>query len=322
MRRKVYLGESLSTLIAMIKEPHPQDLIADLWERGSLLGGIEVCGMEFDRVPMLSKNLPGLPKLELISVKPAAVFIGSESSYNVRVSRNTDVQRNWLLELSIGGKIPKKFFNGMFKELRSRVTNERVYDILSRAELSSRKVRFLRYGTIDYCKLVSSLPLPYVMGKAVLNSGKTLPLVELNYVSLLVEIALAEYKIEEYTVIYVGKSNIIPHTVVLIPLRLFKEDLLSDYVLVYSITSIKRPYRNYKGEYVDRLLKDVRKLGFQDMRFLCHKLIFEKYGLLGTVGPEVGEVVGTLKDFNVELIGRLGTWKEMSIDEILNYVSI
>lgn len=322
MKRKVYLGESLSTIIAMIRDPHPHDVISDLWERGSILGGIEVCGVEFDRVPMLSRNPPNLPELELISVKPATVFIGSESSYDAKVSRNTNIQRNWLLELSAGGKMPKKFFSGMFKELRGRVTNERVYDALSRVELKSRKVTFLRYGGMDYCKLVSSLPLPYMMGKFILNSGRTPPPIELNYVSLLVEIALAEYKIEEYTVMYVGKSHIIPHTVVLIPLRLFKEDLLSDYVLIYSITSVKRPYSSYKGEYIDRLLKDLRKLGLRDMRFLCRKLIFEKYGLLGATGPEVEEVVKTLKDFDVEFIGRLGTWKEVSIDEILNYASI
>lgn len=322
MKRKVYLGESLSTLIAMIRDPHPQDVINDLWERGSLLGGIEVCGVELDRVPMLSRTPPNMPELELISVKPATVFIGSESSYNAKVSRNTDIQRNWLLELSAGGKIPKKFFSGMFKELRGRVTNKRVYDTLSRVELSSRKVTFLRYGTMDYYKLVNSLPLPYMMGKVILNSGRILPPPELDYVSLLIEIALAEHKIEEYTIVHVGKSNIIPHTVVLIPLRLFKEDLPPHYVLIYSITSIKRPYSSYKGEYVDRLLKDLRKLGFRDMRFLCRKLIFEKYGLLGATGPDVEEVVKTLKDFDVELIGRLGTWKDISIDEILNYVSI
>ncbi len=322
MSKKIYLGESLSTLAVLIKDRHYQDVVVDLWSGGSLLSGIEICGITFDRVPMLIRNPPTSLGTEFISVKPVTTFVGSESSYDVKVSKNTYVQRNWLLELSSGGKIPSKFFCGMYRELRARVGSRRIYDTISKVRLIDKKLNLLRHGTMDYDILVNSLPIPYITGKVDLNVDIKVMSSKLDYVSLLIGVVLGEYKVSEYTVMYIGKTNFIPHTVVLIPLERFSSELPSNYALIYSITSIKRPYSSYKGEYVNRLLGDLRRLGLQDLKLLCYKLICEKYGLLGDVGPELEWVISSLRDYDVKSIGRLGTWREIGLDEILNNVSI
>ncbi len=321
MSKKMYLGESLSTLSVLIRDPRPQDVIADLWEGGSVLSGIEICGMVLDRAPLLVKNPLTSVKAEFLSVKPATVFIGSESSYHLKVSKGMELQKNWLLELSKGGKIPRGCFCNIFKQLRSKVANKRIYDTISKIELSSKRLTLLRHGIMHYDKLVNSLPLPYVMSKISTGVGNGAALPQFDYVSLLIEIALTKLRLEEYTIIYVGKGDIVPHTVVLVPLTYLKESA-SDDVLVYSITSIKRPYTSHKGEYVGRLLSDLRKLGLQEAVFMGSRLICEKYGLLSNIGPELENVINSLKDHDVELLGRLGTWREMSIDDILDSTGI
>ncbi|MEM0453641.1 MAG: hypothetical protein QXO98_03195 [Sulfolobales archaeon] len=322
MTFKVYLGESLSTIKELIRTPDSQDIISDLWDRGSLLSGIEICGIELDRVPILIRDLPKLPEVEFNSVKPSVIFVGNETSYNAKASKKIDIQRNWLLELSNGGKIPKKFFCWVFKDLRRRVGNKRIYDTLGKIELNNKKLKFLRYGTLNYDKLVNSLPLPYFMEKITPKPYTNTLHYKLDYVSLLIEIALAKYEMEEYTIIYVGRSNIVPHTIALIPLTHLNNELPQGHTLIYSITSMKRPYSSYKGEYTDRLISDIRKLGLQDMKFICRKLIFEKYGFLGPANHELEDLINFLKDHDIELIGRLGTWKELSISDILNHTSV
>lgn len=316
---KIYLGESLSTLTSALRESNPQHVIIDLWDGGSLLSSIEICGMEVDKAPLLAYRV--IPTVESITIHPHSVFIGSESSYAKKVSKNVHIQKNWLLELSKGGKIPRNFFHSLYKKLRSEAINRRIYDTIKKVELGNRRITLLRYGTLNYEKLMNSLPLPYIVGKTDLRHDLKNAFLNLDYVSLLTGISVARAKVDEYTILYVGKNNLVPHTVVLIPLKIFEEGL-SDYILIYSITSIKRPYVNYRGEYVNRLLNDVKKLGLGDMKPLCSKLIFEKFGLLGSVSADFEAVIDGLRDYDVEPLGRLGTWREVSIDDVLNHAGI
>ncbi|MCX8186521.1 MAG: hypothetical protein N3G48_05380 [Sulfolobales archaeon] len=319
MSHKVYLGESLSTLASVLTNPNSSQVIIDIWDEGSLLSGIQICNTIVDKAPLLMNG--HIPIADLITIHPNSIFIGSESSYIRKVSKGVDLQRNWLLELSRGGKMPRNFFHSIYKKFRHEAIAKRVYDVIDKLELSNRRITLLRYGTVSYDKLVNSLPLPYIMSKVDLNPKFKNTFLKLGYVSLLIGISVAKVRVEEYTTVFIGKTNIVPHTVVLIPLKILKEDLI-DYVLIYSVTSIKRPYSDYKGEYVSRLLNDVKKLGFKDVRFICSKLVFEKFGLLGNMDADLEAVINILKDHDVELLGRLGTWREISITDILDHAGV
>jgi len=311
----VYLGESLSTLASISKKSIVNEVvIVDIWSDGSLLSGIKVSNLEVDKIPILAKE--SITTDNTVYFKPDTVYVGSETTYDNKVSIGVELQRNWFYELSQGGTIPKKFFCSIYRHLKSLVSVRRSYDVISTIKLREKELRLTRHGVLHYDTLVNTLPLPYFISKVDLPLDVKEGLIsKLDYVGLLISIALTRCNIDNYTVVYVGKKNLIPHTVVLIPLRNFIEELI-DYTIIYSITSIRRPYISFKGEYVNRLLSDVSKLGVFNIELISYKVIHEKYGLLGRV-DDLESYLGSLKDFGVVLKGRLGIWRELSIKELL-----
>jgi hypothetical protein len=313
----VYLGESLSTLASISRKlTVDETIIVDIWSDGSLLSGIKVSNLEVDKIPMLVKE--SITTDNTVYFKPDTIYIGSETTYDSKVSMSVELQRNWFQELSQGGIIPRKFFCSIYRSLKSLVGVKRNYDVISTIKLRNKELKLLRYGVLHYGTLVNTLPLPYFINKTDLPSDIKEGLIsKLDYVGLLINIALTRCNVDNYTVVYVGKKNLIPHTIVVIPLRYFMKEL-TNYAIVYSITSIRRPYISFKGEYVNRLLLDVNKLGMFNVELISYKVIHEKYGLLGRVDEDLEYYLGSLKDAGVVLKGRLGIWRELSIKELLD----
>jgi len=319
----VYLGESFSNIVNIFAKANRQRCcIVDIWDGGSLFHGVDIGDFCVDRVPMhVNKPINTLlgEYVEYVRFKPDIEFLGTETSYENKVSKGIQLQRNWFLELSSGGYIPKKFWCKVFRDLKRKVSVARYYGEIKKANLERRLIAVsYEREVLTYDKLVISLPLPYIINKLNLRvNGESF-----KYVSLFINLLIIDNYVGENKVIYVGKTHVVPHTIIIINLSDFNERL-SNYALVYVMSSVKHPYVDIKGEFFERILVDVKRLGIVNVgNIKAYRVFMEKYGLLGILDDKAVDVLNTLRGYDVVLLGRLGSWKEVSINDLLTHVQV
>lgn len=316
----IYLGESFSSIInALTKAGNQQRCMIDIWDGGSLLSGVDLGGFCVDRVPILVdrpidiKSILTEGYVEYVRFKPYVEFLGSEVQYENKVSKGVKLQRNWFLELSSGGYLPKKFWCNIFRDMRKVIIAKRYYGGVRKINLRDKLVIVSNEREVlTYGKLVISLPLPYVLNKLGVKVSDGF-----KYVSLFINIFLVGNYVGESRVIYVGKSHVVPHTIIAINLGDLNEEL-GNYTLLYVVSSVKHPYVDIKGEFFERIIVDIKRLGVVDVSSIkAYRVLMEKYGLLGTLGDEVIDTHNMLRGYDAVLLGRLSLWREVGINDIL-----
>jgi len=316
---RVYLGLSLTT--ALLRGNMIEDnLVFDIWHGGSTLYGWDLWGQCVDRLP-ISVNDPSIVSAlggTPVEVSIEGELLGTEGDYESKVSLNGKVriQRDWVAELVRKRWYASGGWCSVFRGLiRQRRTNTRaLFGDLRLIDTERRLMYVLPHGLIEYGKIVSSLPLEYIVRKAALiNTNHAL---KMKYVTIYVTTVITRGRCKP-SLWFLGKRRFASSAIVSFPLKLLypqlslsKDDLILTYAFVPQLMGELNP------DVRQKVLADIKRLGLDVKNALFIRSHFERYGYLGQ-RDDVNDVISTLAENGIECVGRLGTWKELSIGEIL-----
>ncbi|RLG80454.1 MAG: hypothetical protein DRO09_03130 [Thermoprotei archaeon] len=318
---KLILGESLTGLLRAMTYGSSYCTIVDFWEGGSTLYGWSLNGRCIDRFPVFI----GSPDcLEVLKGKPLQLrfdveFQGSVKGYLEKV--NDRYQRSWIKDLEKRMYTSQNGFCSVFRELQKGVKARRVYGEVSSIYVDKKLVYVSWLGAIGYRNLVNTLPLNYFLSKARLTEFKGdeafkdyLSRATFSYKSLYVLMMIMEGgKLSEAKVYNIGKKGFYLATVVLLPgWKIYP--WLGNKLVIYAIAPLD--LGSLRAEISNRLLVEVKRAGINIKNVLVFREYFERYGVLGS--EDLSYVEERLREYGITLSGRLGTWKEKSVCEIVN----
>ncbi len=313
--KTVYLGLSLTTILM---HPSKDDLILDLWEGGSTLYGWDVMGSCLDRVPIFVNESNCI---NLLGGEPEELDVntrleGSELDYIAKVTKEgVDPSMFKLSRLGSKTWFPRGGWCRLFRNLAKQTQATKLFGELRWLNPESRELGFGWWGTIKYDKLIITMPLDYVISK--LRSEKIANLNNnFSYLSFFITVAVFRGKRDSVEVVFLGKNRYASAVVVTMPL-LYKGGIFSsaDYFLAYSFILYHKHYM--RGGLRQKALSDFKRLGLDVASIIAERGYFEKYGILGTK-PETKEFSWRS---NIALAGRLGTWVEKGICDIMRELS-
>lgn len=313
--KTVYLGLTLTTALM---GPNKDDLILDLWEGGSTLYGWDIMGSCVDRVPIFVNDSYCINSLgaEPVELDVNVRLEGSESDYIAKITKEgVEPSLFWLSRLESKTRVPQGGWCRLFRNMVSQIQATKLFGELRWLNPESCELGFGWWGTIEYNKLIITMPLDYVVSK--LRNEDVVNLRDkFNYLSFYVSVAVFRGKRDSVDVIFLGKNRYASALAVTVPL-LGKDGIFSgaDYFLVYSFIPYHKHYM--RGGLRQKALSDFKRLGLDVASIVAERGYFEKYGLLGD-GPEVNVLSRTN---NVVLAGRLGTWVEKGICDIVREFS-
>lgn len=318
---KVYLGLSLTTTILRRGENTPSDsLVFDFWPGGSVLHGWDFLRQCIDRLPIGVNDpntisaLGGTP----VELSLEGELLGTENDYEFKVTceGRVRIQRDWIAELA--GK--KWYVSGgwcsLFRKLiaQDRMTTKAFFGDLRSVDVQRKTLYILPHGLVKYGNIINSLPLEYIINKIVYpGTHHRFPA---KYVTMYVTVAIVRGDYEP-RIWFLGKRRFVSSAIVTLPLKLLypqlnlgKENLTLAYAFVPQLMGKLNPDARQK------VMADFKRLGLDMRNSLFIRSHFERYGYLGQ-REGVDDVINTLADYGVECVGRLGTWRELGINEIL-----
>ncbi|MCD6278525.1 MAG: hypothetical protein J7J11_02470 [Desulfurococcales archaeon] len=324
MKKRVFLGESFTNLLCCtLSELCEGDLIVDVWRGGSLLNGwnITLSGelICLDRVPLLCRSARLIESLggESESIDVSVNFMGTEEGYRSKVTLEGKVviQHDWLMEYSESKYSVKGGWCKMYRSLKRRANISRIYGEVQKV-LPDDRTLIIKNSKITYSKILNTLPLPYVL-RRLTNSDLSKYAEIFKYVSFYIVTLIIREALDYLKLTYVGRKGFSLSAVVEVPGRY----LLSrgdGYKVLYSFVPVTFNY--LRAELYQKVMSELRKLKIikSDNIVVAERSYFERYGLLGVIKSDCIEHISKeLRKFEIYLSGRLGSWSEKSILDIL-----
>ncbi len=249
-------------------------------------------------------------------------LLGTESDYEFKITCGDKVriQRDWIAEL-----VGRKWYvsGGWCSLFRKLVKQEKAiagafFGDLRFIDVKRKFIYVLPHGLVKYDKAVSSLPLEYIANKVTpLNIRRQF---KAKYVTLYITTVITRGGCEPH-VWFLGKRRFASSAVVSLPLKLLypqsslgKGDLTLTYAFVPQLMGGLNP------DIRQKVLADLKRLGLDVRNALFVRSHFERYGYLGQ-RDGIDDVINLLEDHGIECVGRLGTWRELGISEILTEYS-
>jgi len=319
---KLYLGLSLTTTI--LRKGVRGGLVFDIWPGGSTLYGWDVLKQCVDRVPICVNDpntvnaLGGVPvKLEL-----EEELLGTESDYELKVTcgGHVSIQRDWIAGLTGRRWYASGGWCSLFRKLikQERITAGAIFGDLRFIDVERKTAYVLPHGLITYEGIVNSLPLEYVVGKVTqFNARRQF---RAKYVTLYITTVITKGGHEPH-VWFLGKRRFTSSAVVSLPFKLLYPQLglsSDNLTLIYAFTP--QLMGRLSPDAHQKVMADLRRLGFDVRDAMFIRSHFERYGYLGQ-REGVEDVINLLRDYEVECVGRLGTWRELGVNEVLREYS-
>jgi len=315
----VYLGLSLTTTL-LRRNALEDSLVFDFWLGGSTLYGWDLLRQCMDRFPIGVNDpdtvsvLGGAP----IELSLEGELLGTESDYEYKITCGGEVrvQRDWVAEL-VGRKwYASGGWCSLFRELvkQEKVIAGALLGDLRFIDVKRKSIYILPHGLVEYDEVVSSLPLEYIAGKV--TPHNTRQRFKAEYATLYVTTVITRGECEP-RVWFLGKRRFASSAVISLPLKLLYPRLSlgnGDLTLTYAFAPQLMGRLN--PDIRQKVLADLKKLGLDVRNALFIRSHFERYGYLGE-REGVDDTINQLMDYGIECVGRLGTWRELGISEIL-----
>jgi len=324
VKKRVFLGESFTNLLcSALSELRESDLIIDVWRGGSLLNGWDIALSGelicLDRVPLLCRSTYLLESLsgESESIDISVNFMGTEEGYRSKVTLEGKViiQHDWLMEYSKSKYFIKGGWCKIYRSLKRQVNISRIYGEVQKV-LPDDRTLIIKNSKIIYSKILNTLPLPYVLSRLA-NSDLNKYAEIFKYVSFYIVALIIKEALDHLKLTYVGRRGFSLAAVVEVPGRyLLSHD--DEYKVLYSFVPVTFNY--LRAELYQKVMSELRKLKIikSDNIVVAERSYFERYGLLGVVKSDCIEHISKeLRKFEIYLSGRLGSWSDKSILDIL-----
>ena len=249
-------------------------------------------------------------------------LLGTESDYESKITcgGKVRIQRDWVTELTGRKWYVSGGWCSLFRELikQEKTIAGALFGDLRFMDVKSKSIYVLPHGLVEYDEIVSSLPLEYIAGKvAPLNIRHQL---RTEYVTLCITTVITRGGCEP-RVWFLGKRRFASSAVVSLPLKLLYPQLsLSRGDLTLTYAFVPQLMGRLNPDIRQKVLADLKRLGLDMRSALFVRSHFERYGYLGQ-RDGVDDIINLLVDYGVECVGRLGTWRELGISEILTEYS-
>ncbi len=251
-------------------------------------------------------------------------LLGTESDYEFKITcgGRVRIQRDWVTELAGRKWYVSGGWCSLFRELikQEKIIAGTLFGDLRFVDAKRKSIYVLPHGLVEYDEIVSSLPLEYVLGKVIpLNIRHQL---KAKYVTLYIMTVITRGGCEP-RVWFLGKRRFASSAVVSLPLKLLYPQLRlrlgkGDLTLTYAF--VPQLIEELNPDIRQKVLADLKRLGLDTRNALFVRSHFERYGYLGQ-RDGVDDIINLLVDYGVECVGRLGTWRELGISEILTEYS-
>ena len=305
---KVYLGLSLSTLLL---RPGVDDLVIDIWEGGSYLYGWDLRGgICLDRLPLMVNDSQCISKLGAIPVKYDIniTLLGSEKDAMKKLEISS-FHEFWPLRFSSKAFLPENGWCALFRKLRNTLRGKQIFGELKYIDPVNKEIRVGWWDKIRYDVMYNSMPLDYILTKIRTSVSK-----KLTYFPLYIGSYVLKGNLEEIRIYILGKRKYASAVSVLIPFSIGEQNasfLQGKLIRAYLFI----PYLKFKsqGAFREKALSDLKRLNFKEEDIIVERGYYEKYGILSAIEspPDLG-------DYKINLVGRLGTWRDKGICEIVN----
>lgn len=320
--KTLVLGDSLSSNIYVTQDPNNSLLISWVGASSSLDGWvfIDTC---VDRLPLLLEKPDCLRYLgfEVLETDYNYVLIGEEDSLRNKVSIEGEDPhhiRTWYdLFPSTYVKVYKPLLNWcqIIKILRNRSKVSRIYANIQRIDPEEKTVLLEGGAVIEYENLVSSVPQDLLLSRL---SGVDPRDIFMKYPHLPYSISLIVGKTDqkitdgEVIVYALGKKRYIASHVILLGVGI--NSLKNEYVLIYVLTPLR--HNVDKTEILVKNLSELKNIGINVRDAIFIRSFIEKYGKI--FKPEKNSYDMLLKKLGIKVIGRYGSWEELSICNIIS----
>ncbi len=304
---KIYLGLSLTTLMM---SPSSSDLVIDVWEGGSTLYGWDVRDICIDRVPLIVSDPDCIKvvggKLAKFTVSKDVIGDKHDIYRKLKLKDTSTFDLFWparvkdICYMPLGGWC--KEFRKMLMSLKSKILLGELKEI----DLVKREIRVGWWNSIQYDELINTLPLDYFLTKLNDRPGS------LKYTLYNVPFYIASFVLsgtrDDVRIIFLGKKKYASIAMIEVPGKVYG---LDNVFIAYLFI----PYETFKrlGAFREKAISDLKRLGIRKSDILVERGYYEKYGLIvGDVDKE------EFKDYNIRLEGRLGSWSEKGICDVIN----
>ncbi len=299
-------------------------LVFDFWPGGSTLYGWDLLRRCVDRLPIGVNDpdtvsaLGGTP----IELSLEGELLGTESDYEFKITcgGKVRIQRDWITELAGRKWYVSGGWCSLFRELikQEKTIAGILFGDLRFIDVKRKSIYVLPHGLVEYDEAVSSLPLEYI-------AGKVIPLsichrFRAEYVTMYVTTVITRGGCEP-RVWFLGKRRFVSSAVVSLPLKLLYPKLsLAKGDLTLTYTFVPQLMGGLNPDIRQKVLADLKRLGLDTRNALFIRSYFERYGYLGQ-RDGIDDIINLLMDYGIECVGRLGTWRELGISEILTEYS-
>ncbi|MGC8974686.1 MAG: hypothetical protein ACP5KB_00640 [Thermoprotei archaeon] len=326
-RRKtktLILGDSLSSNVYVTQDLKDlSDSIILSWVGApSSLDGWDFTNTCIDRLPLFLEKTECLEYLglEALEVNYNYVLIGEEESLKTKVSLlGEDTYYTWYDLFSRKyNRVYKPLLSWcqVIKILRSKSRIPRLYANIRSIDPSEKIVLLEGGATIEYENIVSSVPQDLLLSKL---RGVNLEDIPTNYAYLPYSISLIISKIDQKirddeVIIYaLGRKRYIASHAILLKAGVNSKN---NYVLIYMLTPLKQGAS--KTEVLIKNLSELKNLGIRVQDIMLIRSYVEKYGKIFRLKKDPYDKL--LKELSIKVIGRYGSWEELSICNIINTV--
>ncbi len=298
----------------------PSDAVIDYWFGSSSLHGWDVRQGCLDRIPILLNDPARIREagleLNVARVEVELELIGCESDYKGKILeglKGACPQSSWIVEAEPGKYVVRGGMCRVFRGLALRSPAVKVFEELRLIKGFDKTVvtanTLIRYSE----GITNTMPLNYIARKAGYESAPQPP-----YASLHITLAVVNAKrgIEGVEIKLLGKHRYSSLLTVAIPAEILLPELnVEGLIVVYAMAVL--PSKGVDPSIRQKSLSDLRRLGYDIRSANLIRYHFEKYGILGYGDEAVEEIKNYLNEHNISLAGRLGLWRELSIEDIV-----
>ncbi|MEO3993355.1 MAG: hypothetical protein QN229_03475 [Desulfurococcaceae archaeon TW002] len=316
--KTLILGDSFSSNI-YVTQDLSDSLLLSWTGSSSTLDGWDFTNTCIDKLPLFLET-ECLERLgfDTSEIDYKYVLIGEEESLKNKISsEGEDSPHTWYdLFPKTCGKVYKPVFSWcqIIKILRSKIAFPRLYANILRIDPNEKTVLLDGGATIEYENIVSSIPQDLLLTKL---KGVDPMNVSASYARLPYNISLIIGKVnqkisdDEVIVYALGRKRYIASHVVLLKNNI--NYLKNEYALIYVLTPLKRDTN--KTEILIKNFSELDNIGIRVRDVVFARSYIEKYGRL--LKPKENLYTKLLEEAGIRLIGRYGSWKELSICDII-----
>ncbi len=298
-------------------------MILDIWPGGSTLYGWDTPWGCIDRIPIMleDREVAELLGIKVTETNVNIELLGNESDYISKLTRGGEViiQKDLINQLKDKSLLP---VNGMCAYVRRLITSVKAVKSFGELRIIDTCNSIIHQVPnepliIEGGSIVNSMPLDYIARIAGVARLKR-ELIKPPYITLYVTTILTRQDGEGVKVFILGKRRFKSIAMVSIPAKAVHPSL-HDCLLTYIISAT--PAGTTDPSARQAALSDAKRLGIDLRRIIFMRSHYEKYGMLG-IWDYAEELINELRERGITCVGRLGSWRELSIEEIVRELRV